>query len=105
MVGDGINDSLALSSSDVGISMHEGVYIAREIADISIGSDDLSSIVEVVRISKELKKRTERDYRNIILLNSALIFLGLAGTLSGTTSSLLHNGSTVISALNNMKPY
>lgn len=105
MVGDGINDSLALSSSDVGISMHEGADIAREIADISIGSDDLSSIVEVVRISKELKKRTARDYRNIILLNSALIFLGLAGTLSGTTSSLLHNGSTVISALNNMKPY
>lgn len=79
--------------------------IAKEISDISIGSDDLESIVDIVKISKGLEKRIAKDYREIISFNSLLIILGFFGLISNTSSAFLHNSSTVLNALNNMKRY
>ncbi|WP_306484401.1 heavy metal translocating P-type ATPase [Anaerococcus sp.] len=105
MIGDGINDSVALSSADVGISMHQGADIAKEISDISIGSDSLEGLVDVVRLSKAMDKRIKTDYKQIVSINSSLIILGVLGILSNTSSSLLHNLSTVMIAGKNMKDY
>lgn len=105
MIGDGINDSIALSSADVGISMHEGADIAKEIADISIKSDSLKELIDVIKISKELEKRVHRSYRKIISFNSALIALGVTGHLTNTSSAFLHNVSTVAIAGRNMRSY
>lgn len=105
MIGDGINDSIALSSADVGISMHEGADIAKEIADISIKSDSLKELIDVIKISKELEKRVHRSYRKIISFNSTLIALGVTGQLTNTSSAFLHNASTVAIAGRNMKDY
>ncbi|WP_276862779.1 heavy metal translocating P-type ATPase [Anaerococcus tetradius] len=105
MIGDGINDSVALSSADVGISMHQGADIAKEISDISIGSDSLDGLIDVVKISKAMDKRIRSDYRHIVSFNSSLILLGVLGMLSNTNSSLLHNLSTVMIAGRNMKSY
>lgn len=105
MIGDGINDSIALSSADVGISMHEGADIAKEIADISIKSDSLKELIDVIKISKELEKRVHRSYRKIIFFNSALIALGVTGHLTNTSSAFLHNASTVAIAGRNMRDY
>ncbi len=105
MIGDGINDSVALSSSDVGISMHQGADIAKEISDISIGSDSLEGLVDVVKLSKAMDKRIKTDYKQIVSINSSLIILGVLGVLSNTSSSLLHNLSTVMIAGKNMKDY
>ena len=105
MIGDGINDSVALSSSDVGISMHQGADIAKEISDISIGSDSLEGLVDVVKLSKAMDKRIKNDYKQIVSINSSLIILGVLGILSNTSSSLLHNLSTVMIAGKNMKDY
>ncbi len=105
MIGDGINDSVALSSADVGISMHQGADIAKEISDISIGSDSLEGLVDVVKLSKAMDKRIKTDYKQIVSFNSSLIILGVLGILSNTSSSLLHNLSTVMIAGKNMKDY
>lgn len=105
MIGDGINDSVALSSSDVGISMHQGADIAKEISDISIGSDSLEGLVDVLKLSKAMDKRIKTDYKQIVSINSSLIILGVLGILSNTSSSLLHNLSTVMIAGKNMKDY
>ena len=105
MIGDGINDSVALSSADVGISMHQGADIAKEISDISIGSDSLEGLVDVVKLSKAMDKRIKTDYKQIVSINSSLIILGVLGILSNTSSSLLHNLSTVMIAGKNMKDY
>lgn len=105
MIGDGINDSVALSLADVGISMYKGADIAREISDIAIGSDDLHSLIDVVKIAKELDNRIKIDYRQIISFNGALILLGVFGLLSNTKSAYLHNASTVINVFSNMRPY
>ena len=105
MIGDGINDSVALSSADVGISMHQGADIAKEISDISIGSDSLEGLVDVVKLSKAMKKRIDSDYRQIVGFNSTLIILGVMGILTNTSSALLHNLSTVMIAGRNMNKY
>lgn len=102
MVGDGINDSPALSVSDAGIAISDGAEIARQISDITISSSDLASIVTLREISTLLMKRIRFNYRTIVGFNTALIALGVAGILLPGTSAMLHNGATVALGLNSM---
>ncbi|MCR5707367.1 MAG: heavy metal translocating P-type ATPase [Ruminococcus sp.] len=95
MIGDGVNDSPALSEADAGIAISTGAAIAREIADITISADDLYSLVELKRLSSALMERIGWNYRTIIGFNGALIVLGVLGVLPPATSALLHNASTL----------
>ena len=103
MIGDGINDSLALSSASVGIAISDGAAIAREIADVTISADNLHEIVTLKRLSTALMKRIHNNYRTIVGFNTGLILLGVAGILQPTTSALLHNTSTLLIGMNSMK--
>ena len=102
MVGDGVNDSPALSEADAGIAISTGAAIAREIADITVASEDLFALVTLRRLGEALMERIHGSYRFIVGFNLTLIALGVAGVLPPATSALLHNGSTLGISLRNM---
>ena len=102
MIGDGINDSPALSEADAGIAISTGAAIAREIADITISAENLYALAELKRLSDALMRRIHANYRFIISFNSLLLILGIVGILPPAGSAFLHNVSTLAIGMNSM---
>ena len=102
MIGDGVNDTPALSEADAGIAINSGAAIAREVADITVSSENLSQLVVLRKLSTELMSRVDRNYRFIVGFNFLLILLGVTGVIQPTFSALLHNASTLGISLKSM---